>query len=108
MLVQVYETKYVVSWQHSLPGIVKIGSKDIKTRGSTSCTIRKLNKNGSFSAMCRYGRTKCYGSARCSVKDQYSKNEGRKLSLERAVSYFKKSQRKKFWEAYAEMRGGKF
>ncbi len=90
MLVQLGEIKYIVKWKHVVP-------IEGWMRGRTDCEIKNAD-----SPEIRMG------TARCSRKDQFNKNEGRKCSLKRAVSHFKKSQRRKFWEAYAEMRGGKF
>ncbi len=40
------------------------------------------------------------GAAFCSVQDIFSKREGRKISLERALAHtgFTREQRRKFWE----------
>lgn len=38
--------------------------------------------------------------AYCSVKDNFNKEKGRKISLARAMQYFDKPVRKEIWEAY--------
>lgn len=91
MLVEIDGDTYIVKWKHIIP-------IDGWLRGRTDCEIKKVD-----STEIRMG------SAQCSIKDQYNKNEGRKVSLKRAIYHFElKEDRKKFWEAYAEMRGGKF
>ncbi|KKK50546.1 hypothetical protein LCGC14_3123920, partial [marine sediment metagenome] len=64
-------------------------------------------------------RTTCYiyrdnlkylkadGTAWCSRKDQFNRNTGRKLALERALESagFDKPKRTLFWEAYFKKRG---
>jgi hypothetical protein len=53
------------------------------------------------------GDTKVLGTARCSDKDMFSKNEGRKLSLVRALQKLTddKETRQKFWDTYFSIRG---
>lgn len=90
MIVQIDGDKYIVKWKHYVPST--------GFSGRTDCEIKKENSPEIRMA-----------STRCSFKDQYNKNIGRKVSLKRAIYHFElKEDRKKFWEAYAEMRGGKF
>lgn len=41
-----------------------------------------------------------FGAARCSVKDKFSKQAGRKIALARALKAFNKSERAAFWRKY--------
>jgi len=91
MLVQIDGDTYIVKWKHIVP-------IEGWLRGRTDCEIKKVDSPEIRMA-----------SAKCSCKDQYNKNIGRKLSLKRAIYHFElKEDRRKFWEAYKDMRGGKF
>lgn len=48
------------------------------------------------------------GHARCSLKDQFDRNKGRKIAMMRALQDLPKEDRKPFWDAYFATRGGKF
>lgn len=48
------------------------------------------------------------GIATLSVKDNFCRNTGRKISLARAMERYPTSVRKVFWDAYFAMRNGKY
>ena len=48
-----------------------------------------------------------WGTAKCSPKDQFNKNVGRKIALTNAISNYDKSIRQQFWEGYFQARNGK-
>ena len=107
MIVEYGEFKYIVQWKHYLPekrmGV--IGGKssfDYDCPDKTYCEVIKMNEDGTL------GTEKRLACATCSLLDQFNKNIGRKLSMKRAIQYFNKWQREKFWEAYAKMRNGNF
>lgn len=47
------------------------------------------------------------GLAKCSAKDQFNKNIGRKIALTNAINPYDKSVRQQFWEGYFQARNGK-
>ena len=48
-----------------------------------------------------------HGVAKCSVKDQFNKNTGRKVALTHALELFGKWERGQVWNAYFQARNGK-
>jgi len=82
--------KIVVTWKY---GNRNNGSISVHT----ICEINTINKE-------RISR----GMAQCSPKDNFCKNRGRKISLQRALLSFNVEQRLHFWEAYLKMRNGKW
>jgi len=103
MIVQLAEEKWIVQWEH-FQNIksTKLYDESQKFVERTYCTLKKLNEDGLILTISRRGVAKCSG------RDQFSKNTGRKVSLKRAIKDFKQWERRKFWEAYAEMRNGNF
>ena len=83
--------------------------------GFTTCLVSELKDGGEKNLLVQ-------ADAQCSVRDQYSKNIGRKISLQRAiltkvpdgvnpknwVSLFLKEDRQKIWEEYFKMRGNSY
>ena len=51
---------------------------------------------------------KSVGVAFCAWNDQFEKNKGRKISLQRALQAFKREERKIFWEACYKMHGNRW
>lgn len=49
-----------------------------------------------------------YGETRCSLKDMFDRNKGRKIAMMRALQGFPKADRKPFWDVYFVTRGGKY
>lgn len=111
MIVQIpeIEKEFIVKWKHRLPEPKRTGPFTKtkftfpKEKGETECSIQ-----------CG-GIYLISGFATCNRKDQYCKNIGRKISMRYALKYLMqideritKDIKRKFWEAYAEMRGGKF
>lgn len=90
------DENYQINWRH-----YHIDMEHFS--GATACNIDLLDKTGSSI------RNK-FGTALCSVKDQYNNNTGRKVSLARALakSGFSKKQKKQVWDAYFKMRNGKY
>ena len=78
------DTKLKISWRHS--------PQD--GNGITTCTLDQLKDGESVD--------KIEAKAVCSVKDQYNKETGRKVSLTRALTLkpWPREERAKIWEAY--------
>jgi hypothetical protein len=108
MIIHLGDRKYHITWQHVMPNAPH-------SMGWTTCYIHELLPNGIHRALVQ-------ADARCSGKDNYSKNTGRKISLERAlltkvpdwngsgkwIPLFMKDERKAVWNEYFRMRGNKF
>lgn len=80
MIVQVGNKRYAIKWHHER------GAK------GSSCTIEEM-----------VGETRVFvgtGVALCSVKDQFCKETGRRVSLARAIKEFKRTERAQIWQAY--------
>ena len=81
MKVQTSQGSYFINWQHrECTGNIKF---------TTICFIKdenlqEVNIDQTF----------------CSIKDNFCKETGRKISLGRAVMFFDKQIRKEIWEAY--------
>lgn len=101
----VSDKTFIVGWRHETSE--KDGSR------STICTIEQVHPDGKREALCG-------GTAFCSNKDIYSRNKGRKLSLQRAlasevppaegnsgewVRVFSIEDRRVAWNEYHTMRG---
>ncbi len=92
---------YLVQWHH------KVDRQDNTiVYADTKCLIYKSNP--------KHERVKLLttGCALCNINaDNYNKNTGRKLSLNRAlhnIITFSSNDRAFFWDDYREMRGGKW
>lgn len=70
----------------------------------TKCTIRIATEKGSKED----GVIVASDVALCNDSDNFCKNKGRKISMNRALRAFPVEERKKFWKAYFEMRGEKW
>ena len=111
MIVKLDSKKYSITWRHlqDQNGIA----------GLTYCIISELGEERGMRKQI------VQGMSRCSLKDHYCKNSGRKLSLQRALltrvppegaierkdgwhPVFEKEQRQLVWSEYFRMRGGKF
>jgi hypothetical protein len=51
---------------------------------------------------------KSTGIAFCAWNDQFEKNIGRKISLQRALQAFDRPDRQPFWDAYYKMHGNRW
>ncbi len=106
MLVTLNGKRYHITWSHI----------QFPVRGGvTECFIYEYQADGTKQLIIK-------GHADCSHKDQYDKNLGRKLSLERALltrvpdqstpkvwnPVFDHESRKAVWAEYFRMRGGKY
>lgn len=67
-----------------------------REKGETHCSVLYEND-----------RQKAHGIAKCSSKDQFNKNTGRKVALTNAIKSFRKEARQQFWEGYFQARNGK-
>jgi hypothetical protein len=89
---------YLIGFSHSvLP--YSIGFSDRQTQ----CFIHELNDKNE--------KILLYADcAICSIKDQFNKNVGRKISLQRCLSMscFSKEDRTQIWNSYKDMRNGKW
>lgn len=82
---------YYVKWQyHNKVVMDKKGKNHDCVR--TECTI-----------VTNLGNHHSHGNAVCSIKDTDEKEIGRKVSLTKAIKYFNKIERAKFWEVYRTM-----
>jgi len=106
--------KYLITWRHANFTTVSGG---ILFRMHTECYIYEILSDIEK-------RLLIQGKAECSNRDRFSKNTGRKLSLERALltrvppqiptqgkewgSVFTKEDRKTVWQEYFKMRGNKY
>jgi len=97
MKVQVGSKVYRVAWKHIHKSGSVIGEKSGKELPYsilTICQIHPIEKGSECLAL---------GKAFCSVNDVFTKDDGRKTSLTKALeSSFSKWDRKCFWEAYAD------
>ena len=84
MKVNLNNNVYIVKWKH--PEITTFNG-NVR---STECTIR--NESLTFVTE----------TAICSVKEQFQKDKGRKISMARALNklHLQKPERKIFWEEY--------
>jgi hypothetical protein len=99
------ETVYVVDWKHEKYSSPLGGVHSIPIR--TICIVRKIEPNQKlvgktpFYAPTEYFGTDIFrGLATCSIKDQFNKNSGRKISLTRAIKTLPKYHRKTIWDKY--------
>jgi hypothetical protein len=86
-------SSYIVKWQHI--------RNDAKLGNMTVCSIFA----GDPDSINQYVLHK--GEALCISGDQYSKDTGRKISMNRAIKAFPKDVRAAFWAAYEEQIGFK-
>ena len=99
MKVQIKDTTYFVDWSHhnfSQPkGFLIKSGISIPRFSSTDCFIR-VNPDTQFL---------CKGQAILSEKDNYNRNKGRKISLQKALKFssFTKEEKADFWLAYFAM-----
>ncbi len=79
---------------------VRISFKHARTPGGT------LGSALGISAMtyCKFD-DRIMGTALCSTLDNFNRNMGRKIALQRAIKDLPKDQRKLIWSAYHEKRG---
>ena len=93
MKVQIKDKTYFVDWFHHNVNGQRTVSQPFK---STDCFIRS-NPGTPFLYK---------GQAVVSVKDNYNRNKGRKISLQKALKFssFTKEERGDFWLAYFMMR----
>lgn len=70
------------------------------TNGQTLCRIIDLET----------GEILAQGTAFCSLKDNFNRNTGRKVSLKKALEKLNLTaeQRKIYWDMYFERRGGQY
>jgi hypothetical protein len=109
MLAKLGERTYHVTWRYAK----NFGEDNCHT----SCLISEVSEDGTRFLIVQ-------GNAECSIKDQFNKNTGRKLSLSRALltqvptvfeptsinpqkwePVFSRAERILFWEGYFKMRG---
>lgn len=69
--------------------------------GYTQCTIYTLGLPVGECEMIT-------STARCSKRDQFNRNTGRKIALARALTSFPRYERRAFWQAYYQARGGRW
>lgn len=107
MIVNLGSKKYHITWHHLFD--------QAHRPGYTECIVSEMKDDGTRAAFVQ-------ANARCSAKDQYNKNTGRKLSLQRAlltrvpdaqnpkewVPIFVKEDRQAVWSEYFKMRGDKY
>lgn len=97
MKVQIGEKAFCVGWRHIHESGAVIGAKSRKElpyRVLTLCFIRPVVEGlGNFSM----------GEAFCSVRDIFTKDSGRKISLRKALvaGVFQREERTAFWKAYS-------
>ncbi len=95
--------QYIVSWQYI---------REDGLTPTTVCTISEILPDNTLAQVAQ-------GSVGCYFKDNFSKNAGRKLSLERALlqtvpgpqnweQLFAKDARTQVWTEYFKMRGDKW
>lgn len=97
--------QYIVSWQYI---------REDGLTPTTLCTISEILPDNTLAQVAQ-------GSVGCYFKDNFNKNVGRKLSLERAMKQqvpndtkgqweqlFAKEQRLAVWKEYFKMRGDKW
>jgi len=96
MIVKIEDKEYIIKWEHREPMFANPGP--FINHGRTRCRI--------FKGI----REMAHGVAICSKRDQYCKNTGRKISLERALknTEVNKWERTIVWKSYAKMRKGNF
>ena len=85
---------FQVTLEHGKVYIVEFSYE--RENGKTHCFV--FHKND---------EQKAHGVAKCSSKDQFSKNVGRKIALTNAIKPFRKEARQQFWNAYFQARNGK-
>ena len=100
--VKIDNAEYTVDFVHSIPKSDdrQLDEEEFRSRFGTMCVILSPTE----------GRV---GAAALSIKDNYSRNIGRRLSFTRALKYAfpypaEKEIRKSFWQAYYQARGGKW
>jgi hypothetical protein len=104
--VQIGDEQYAVKWDHedvvhreqpfSPYPIYQVGTLCELRRGKPGEKFKEMEVFGTGVAYLGYGEPK------------YDPNIGRKVSLGRAIAGFDKATRKRFWDAYHVMRGGKW
>lgn len=97
MEVHIDDKIYVVKWQHS-----QYNSTHRVSNGTTQCSIDDIKNT-----MPVHDAT---GICICALGDNYDKNKGRKISMQRALEELdlSRSHRQIFWDAYYEMRNNKW
>jgi|WetSurSiteA1Bulk_404760.scaffolds.fasta_scaffold167527_2 hypothetical protein len=107
MIVNLGSKKYHITWHHLFD--------EAHQPGYTECIISEIKADGKHEPFVQ-------ANARCSAVDQYNKNTGRKLSLQRALltrvpneqnpaewlPVFVREDRLSIWNEYFKMRGNKY
>lgn len=83
MKVEINGSSYFIDWRH-----IKSEVKSL-SKFRTACSIRDEALQLVATDL-----------AECSLKDNFCRETGRKISLTRAIRVFDKSVRKQIWEAY--------
>lgn len=97
--VKIGEDEYEVTFFHSIPepdDYKYLESEEFRVRFGTSCYVY-LN-----------GRLVKSSNADLSIKDNFNRNIGRKVSLAKALQYIEPNNRVLFWDAYYKARGNKW
>jgi hypothetical protein len=81
MIAEVGKSRYSIRWRHDVEGRY------------TSCMVEKLGELG-------YRMFIGEAAAICSVKDQFCKETGRRVSLARAIKGFEREKRAQIWAEY--------
>lgn len=84
---------YKVHWQYLNP---------IKAKESQKHQSRSVKRAIICLVKDKKGNLLSYGEAKCSPRDNYNKNQGRRISLERALNPFDKKERQEIWESYVD------
>ena len=102
MKVEINGTEWTARWIHEkyeTPVLRLFGNRkghwhEVPVKAGTICKLSIPAKPA--------GTISFFGFSWCSAKDNFSKQEGRKRSLQRALSRagFAKEERQKFWAAY--------
>ena len=96
---RVYNTNYRVSWSHTPPRYVKkldMSTLNTISNGSSTCWIHKYVKGDRFDPIIAEATVNCH------YQDQYSKEQGRRHSMRKAleVSGISTSEWTHFWKSY--------
>jgi len=108
MKVIIDNTTYIIGWAHIRPTKLRYNWKhhreehiiNDKKRSSTLCSIYKVEGSNRIPVIEKI-------AAVCSQKDKFNKDEGRRLSLDRALDVcdFTRDQRREIWKRYDLMVG---
>ena len=122
MKVIINDTTYFVDWIHNNYRTLdpSYTNKKILLKGAVTSGGQKFNSTDCFIVLPENedGLVFSYkGQAVLSDKDNYNRNKGRKISLQKALKFaftvkddkkillFTKEERREFWKAYYKMRG---